>query len=456
MMNTDLVAKYSKPVPRYTSYPPANFFTSAIGEMEYRSILEASNADSPSHISVYVHIPFCMRLCHYCGCNAWMMRKQGEVNTYLEALKHEIRMVLPLLSQGRKVSQIHYGGGSPTSMPVEVIRELNAMILSEFECIENPEIAIECHPGYMNETYWQGLLASGFNRISLGVQDFNEEVLHISNRKPSLLPIREVMSLIREAKASVNLDFIYGLPAQTPETFARTIEQAIELRPDRLVTFSYAHVPWVNPRMMKLEEAGLPSSQIKAQLFAQTKDLLKGAGYEQIGLDHFVLPNDELAAAYRQRLLKRNFQGYCTARTTGQVYAFGVTGISQLATAYAQNEKDIDAYIARVQRNELPVVRGYVLSRQEQLAREVISQLMCNYEIRWQPLAEELGVSAEELKAATNYNEDALRTFEDDGIITFTNEAIIMQPSANQYVRNVAACLDKLMVNTDKQFSNAV
>lgn len=455
-MNKDILSKYSIPVPRYTSYPPANFFTEGMTPEAYRDTVIASNGEDPAHISIYIHMPFCMKMCYYCGCNAWLMQKKDSVNAYIEALNKEIRMVMGLLSHDRKISQIHYGGGTPTAMPVEIIRELNEMIFAEFECIEQPEIAIECHSGYMNEAYWHELLHAGFNRVSLGVQDFNEDVLQASNRKPPLLPIEEIMTLIREHNVSVNLDFIYGLPLQTVESFTKTMEKAASLRPDRLVTFSYAHVPWVNPLMKKLEQVGLPDTETKASLFDAAKSILTEAGYESLGLDHFVLPEDELAIAYHHKILKRNFQGYCTGRTTGQVYAFGVTGISQLATAYTQNEKSIDKYIARVNNGELPIVRGYELNRDEQITREVISALMCNYEVRWKDIAEELSLSISDIKHALNYDEARLLEFAADDIIDYTTEKITVNPKAAPFVRNVAASLDKLMLNTDKQFSKSV
>ena len=454
-MNKEIISKYSIPVPRYTSYPPANFFTE-LSANDFRETIIQSNEEQPSHISVYIHIPFCNRLCYYCGCNSMIMQKQHVVENYISALKKEMRLVFGLLSHKRKISQIHYGGGTPTAMPVDVIRALNEMILSEFDCIENPEIAIECHPGGMNEAYWNSLLDAGFNRVSIGVQDFNENVLKAVNRKSSLLPIERVVQILRERKIKFNLDFIYGLPHQTPQSFAETIHKAAALQPSRLVTFSYAHVPWVNPLMKKLEEAGLPDTQSKAALFETAKQILNEAGYESLGLDHFVLPDDELAIASRNKTLKRNFQGYCTGRTTGQVYAFGVTGISQLATAYAQNEKDLEKYIARVDRGELPVLKGYKLNREEQTAREVISELMCNYEVSWKDVAETLSISESEVREALNYDENRLAEFARDGLIDFSPEKIAIKSDATPFVRNVAASLDKLMVNTDKHFSKVL
>jgi oxygen-independent coproporphyrinogen-3 oxidase len=365
-------------------------------------------------------------------------------------------MVLPLLNRSRKISQIHYGGGTPTSQPVAVLKEINQMILSEFECIKNPEIAIECHPGYMDETYWNELIDAGFNRISIGVQDFNEDVLKASNRKLSRMPMEGIVKLLRDKGMSLNMDFIYGLPLQTPESFSETINKAISLKPDRIVTFSYAHVPWVNELQKNLEKIGLPSVTEKNEIYETAKRLLTNAGYKTIGLDHFVQPDDELYEALELKSLHRNFQGYCTRRTTGQVYAFGITGISQLANAYSQNTKDLDTYISLVNAGQYPVAKGYILNEEEQITREVIASLMCNYTVNWEDIASRMDISANEVKRALNYNREQLSDFEKDGIIEFSEEYIIVLPEAAPFVRNVAASLDKLMLNNEKRYSKSV
>ncbi|MDR1089684.1 MAG: oxygen-independent coproporphyrinogen III oxidase [Prevotella sp.] len=455
-MKQELLNKYSVPVPRYTSYPPANFFNESFTSGSYRDAVIASNTQKPEHISIYIHIPFCYQMCYYCGCNSQLLKDKAATGDYIEALKKEIRMVLPLLYHSRKISQIHYGGGTPTSQPVAVLKEINQMILSEFDCIENPEIAVECHPGYMNEQYWLDLIRAGFNRISIGVQDFKEEVLKASNRKASRMPMEDIVKIIRDNGLSVNMDFIYGLPLQTPESFAETINKAISLRPDRIVTFSYAHVPWVNKLQENLEKAGLPSVEMKSRIYETAKGLLMDAGYQTIGLDHFVLPDDELYKALESKALHRNFQGYCTRRTTGQVYAFGITGISQLASAYSQNTKDLDTYIEQVNKENLPSAKGYVLSREEQITREVISELMCNYTVKWEDIANRMNISVNEIKEALNYNEEVLSGFAKDGIIEFDDKHILVLPAAAPFVRNVAASLDKLMLNGGKLYSKPV
>lgn len=452
-MKQHILDKYSIPVPRYTSYPPANFFSDSYTAEQYRDSVIDSNHSDPAHISIYIHLPFCFQMCYYCGCNAIHLTDRNIAKQYVDALKKEMQLVFPLLSKERKVSQIHYGGGTPTTYPVEVLKEINDLVFNEFDLIKDPEIAIECHPGYMSEEYWEKLPQIGFNRVSIGVQDFNHNVLKASRRKPSRLPVDKIMEGLHQQGVSVNLDFIYGLPLQTVESFSESIHEAIRLKPDRIVTFSYAHVPWIKPLQHILEEAGLPSVLVKEKLFNSASHLLQDAGYVPIGLDHFVLPDDELYTAFREKKLHRNFQGYCTRRTTGQVYAFGVTGISQLSASYSQNTKDIDTYMSQVGRNELPIQKGYALNREEQVTREVISSLMCNYYVSWQEIASSFQISPEGVKTMLNYDDKKLNEMAEDGLIDLDDEHITLCPEATPFVRNVAASLDKLMMNTDKQFS---
>lgn len=453
MMN--LIEKYNVSVPRYTSYPPANYF----GEMDSKSYMEAvdrSNTEGCQTISFYLHMPFCRRLCHYCGCNSYIMPKGDTTERYIKALHKEIDTIASHLSKDRKISQIHYGGGSPTAMPVEVLRELNEHMLSLFPTIDRPEIAIECHPGYLSADDWRALTDSHFNRFSIGVQDLHENVLKAVGRTASAMPLKDVMDILRAAGATVNMDFLFGLPYQTPESFADNINQAIELHPDRLVTFSYGHVPWVFKRQLVLEKHGLPAADEKQKMYDNAAQLLHEAGYKSIGLDHFVLPNDELYIALQNGQLYRNFQGYCTRRTTGQVYAFGATGISQLDMSYAQNTKDIEEYIDTTLKGEISTKKGYCLTSQERIAKEVIELLMCNYRINWNDIASSLGISVDNLKSALHYDERQLTDMADDGLFVLSDEGLKMTEEGHPFVRNVAAALDPLMQNTTKRFSKPI
>lgn len=454
-MSMNLVEKYNVSVPRYTSYPPANYFKEMDGATYLRAV-DASNQVGSRNLSFYLHMPFCKRLCHYCGCNSYMMRSDEVVQQYVEALHKEIDLVAAHLDKNRLISQIHYGGGTPTSMPVSILRDLNEHIISLFPMMKDAEISIECHPGYLSHEDWEALTRSHFNRFSIGVQDFDEKVLTTVGRTLPAIPMKDIMAILRAAHVGVNMDFLYGLPFQTPTSFMKSIEKAIALRPDRLVTFSYGHVPWVFKRQLILEKYGLPDADSKQQMYRNAVSLLKEAGYKSIGLDHFVLPSDELFSALENGQLHRNFQGYCTLRTTGQVYALGVTGISQLDSVYAQNTKDIEEYISEVKANRLPIRKGYSLNDQERVVKTVIDCLMCNYRLIWKLLADSLQMTVAELKNHLYYDESLFETMAKDGVILYNEEELKVTEIGHPFVRNVAAVLDPLMQNTTKQFSKPI
>ena len=454
-MNETLFKKYNVPVPRYTSYPTANEFE-PFDAHRYLKAVETSNDAAADNISFYIHVPFCRHLCHYCGCNSVAMAQPKRIEEYFETLHQEIDLLLPHLRKDRRISQIHYGGGSPSSMPLPLIRGINEHLLSAFSTIDKPEIAIECHPGYLESNDWQYLLDSGFNRFSLGIQDFNTDVLRTVNRRPSLLPVADIMEILRKGGAKVNFDFIYGLPKQTTTEFVSTIQTAISLHPNRLVTFSYAHLPSLFKRQMILEKAGLPLQTEKLKMFEEASKMLQSAGYVPIGMDHFVLPDDDLNVALQHHTLHRNFQGYCPRRITAQVYAFGVSGISQLDAAYTQNTKDISAYMAQVNAGQMPIQRGYALAPWQRITREVIECIMCNNAINWHDMAQRLHVSVDEIKQAIHYNKAELQTLQADGLITFDADSVEITPDGQPFVRNVAAAFDPMMRHNHRLFSKPV
>lgn len=454
-MNETLFKKYNVPVPRYTSYPTANEFE-PFDAHRYLKAVETSNDATADNISFYIHVPFCRHLCHYCGCNSVAMAQPKCIEEYFETLHQEIDLLLTHLRKDRRISQIHYGGGSPSSMPLPLIRGINEHLLSAFSTIDKPEIAIECHPGYLESNDWQYLLDSGFNRFSLGIQDFNTDVLRTVNRRPSLLPVADIMEILRKGGAKVNFDFIYGLPKQTTTEFVSTIQTAVSLHPNRLVTFSYAHLPSLFKRQMILEKAGLPLQTEKLKIFEEASKMLQSAGYVPIGMDHFVLPDDDLNVALQHHTLHRNFQGYCPRRITAQVYAFGVSGISQLDAAYAQNTKDLSAYMAQVNAGQMPIQRGYALAPWQRITREVIECIMCNNAINWHDMAQRLHVSVDEIKQAIHYNEAELQTLQADGLIAFDADSVEITPEGLPFVRNVAAAFDPMMRHNHRLFSKPV
>lgn len=453
-----LLKKYNVPVPRYTSYPPANHFKEGFTVDNYIELLKASNKGKPEHIALYIHIPFCRKICFYCGCNACSIGKGKDVAPYINALKKEINEVSQFIDRKRLVSQIHYGGGTPNAIDAHLITELNEFLFSTFNFINDPEIAIECNPAYLDEQYIHNLLNAKFNRFSLGVQDFNTDVLKKVNRTPSAIPIDKLIKIIKRDKRdiTVNLDFIYGLPGQTLEGFIDTIHKAIKVKPDRLVTFSYAHVPWLKTHQQKLEKLGLPDPNLKLQFFLTAYGLLTKNGYESIGLDHYVLPGDELYKALKNNSLHRNFQGYCTKRTTGQVYAFGASSISQLENGYVQNTKDINEYISSLNKETLPVQKGYILSDKQKYIREVITELMCNKRVNWDEISTTMGITAEELRQYVQYNEETMRGFYDDGLLKMNRKGFVISEKGRLFIRNIAASLDPGYQQKDKKYSKSV
>ncbi|WP_297086015.1 oxygen-independent coproporphyrinogen III oxidase [uncultured Draconibacterium sp.] len=453
----NLIEKYNTPVPRYTSYPPANFFSADFSPEEYVKVLEESNRENPQNISIYIHIPFCPKICHFCGCNTHLTRDKNKMQVYVDALKKEIRMVRALLDSKRKVSQVHWGGGTPNSLPIAMIEDIMNLIHELFEYIPNPEIAMECHPAMLNQDYINRLVALKFNRFSLGIQDFNQQVLYNVNRDASVIPEEELVALIRSHKnTSVNFDFIYGLPFQDEDSFAETIKRAISLSPDRLVTFSYAHVPWVKKAQKILDARGLPSATKKLAMFEVGYRLLTENGYDAIGLDHFARPDDELNLAFKNKTLHRNFQGYCTRETTGQVYAFGATGISQLESAYAQNAKDTNVYVDQINKGKFTIEKGYRLNPDEKIIRHVINEVMCNYYFSWHEAEQVLKTTTEHIKQSIAYNESHLMDFVNEGLLSVTNESISVSEKGRFFVRNIAASLDPNMRNATQKFSKAL
>ena len=457
-ISEELLEKYDVPVPRYTSYPPANYFKDGFTEKDYHELIKLSESGNPEHIAIYIHIPFCRKICYYCGCNASIMGKGDFVQPYLKAIRKEMEMVFAHLDRNRLISQIHYGGGTPNSLTAETLKEINEYIFSNFRMIDTPEIAIECHPAHLDYDYIDSLKAAGFNRFSLGIQDFNTTILKQVNRDPSKLPVNDLIGYLKRNRndISVNLDFIYGLPGQTIESFSKTIREAVKLRPDRLVTFSYAHVPWIKKHQVILEKRGLPGADEKMKMFLAAHDILVEAGYISIGLDHYVLPGDELNIALKNHQLHRNFQGYCTRRTTSEVYAFGVSSISQLKMGYSQNIKDIKGYIDAIEKNDLPLEKGYILSEEQLITREIITELMCNKKINWSDIAQRLNVSEDMIMNNINLKKESLKVFVRDGLLIEIPGSIEVTEKGSLFIRNIAAALDRGFSQNGNTYSKSV
>jgi oxygen-independent coproporphyrinogen-3 oxidase len=456
MIDQKLLDKYNQPLPRYTSYPPATFFKDGFSASDYIHAVEESNQHNPKSISLYLHIPFCTQLCFYCGCTTMISRNNNLYEEYIDALIIEIELIAAHIDKSRPVTQIHWGGGTPNALSADQIERIMNAIYRHFQTDANAEIAIECNPAYLTVEYIDRLLKMGFNRMSLGIQDFDEKILLAVNREPSAMPVKDIIQQLRDNGASVNLDFIYGLPYQTPESFTRSIEKAIEARPDRIVTFSYAHVPWVKSHQETLEKNGIPGPDEKMQMFDNARETLLNAGYVAIGMDHFALPEDPLSVAIKSKTLHRNFQGYCTRDTTGQVYAFGMSAISQLHNAYVQNTKNIPAYIEAINKGEAPVAKGYLMDDTDIAVREVINEIMCNNRLNWQEVSTRIKSTPTKLKELTDFKPDSLQPLAKDGLLNFNKEEITVTTTGRFLIRNIAAVFDPKLNAGEKRFSKTI
>ena len=449
--------KYDKPGPRYTSYPPATFFNTNFKENDLKQCLIHSNSEKPENISLYIHIPFCPVRCFFCGCHTTTGESRNFICKYIDCIVKEISSFAKYLDNKREVTQIHWGGGTPNSIPHEFITKVMESIQNRFTISNNCEIAIECNPAYLDFNDIDSLFNMGFNRISLGIQDFNKKILENINRRPSHLPINKIVKKIREnGFKSINFDLIYGLPRQTLNGFRNTIKKAIEISPDRIATFSYAHVPWVKPHQKKLEKIGLPSPEEKLAMLIVSLKMLTKQGYISIGMDHYAKPDDELALALKERKLHRNFQGYCTRETTGQVYGFGVSSITQLWGAYSQNEKNIKKYIKKIEKHDFAVERGYILTKKDQIRRTVINEIMCNNFLDFSLIADNFNLSLEKIKEIVSYNPDKLKDFEQDDLVVIKNNTVKVNPQGRLVIRNIAMAFDPFLKTDNSQYSKTI
>jgi oxygen-independent coproporphyrinogen-3 oxidase len=456
-VKNEFLNKYNVSGPRYTSYPPANLFHNGFTAVDYVNEIEASNGQFPKNISLYIHIPFCPQRCHFCGCSTVIAQKKSVVERYIETLKQEIRNVSTHLDLHRSVTQIHWGGGTPNSISMGLIKEIMDLIKATFIIDPQAEIAMECSPAYLEFEHIDLLAEMGFNRMSLGIQDFRDDVLKAVNRSLPRHPVKATVEYLRsKGFRGINLDFIYGLPLQTVESFAETIKQAIAIRPDRIVTFSYAHVPWIKKAQVQLEKIGLPKPEEKMEMLSNTTSQLEEAGYISIGIDHFVLPDDDLAKAYQNKKLHRNFQGYCTLETTGQVYGFGASSISQLWGAYAQNCKDFAPYMDSIDKTGFAIERGYQLSRTEQMVRSIVNSIMCNGIVVFGDVAAQFDITPQALKKEINYDPFKLTEFVTDGLIDLEDEQIKIHDKGLMFARNIAMALDPFLNQGENMYSKTV
>ena len=449
----ELIKKYDKPAPRYTSYPTAAEFSEEVDESIFKEKVIASN-ERKSPLSLYFHIPFCESACHFCACNVIISRRKEVVEPYLQYLFREIENTSSLIDKDRKVVQYHWGGGTPNYMNQEQMKSLFEKSKEHFQFDENAEISIEIDPRYITKDDIYFLRELGFNRLSFGIQDFNPKVQEAVNRIQPEDMIFNVMKWARDAGfESVNIDLIYGLPYQTLETFTDTVEKTIKLNPDRIAVFNFAYVPWLKPLQRNIIEEALPPAQVKLDILKMTIEKLTDAGYIFIGMDHFAKPDDELAVAQRERTLHRNFQGY-TTKAGAELFGFGATSISMLYDVYAQNYKKIRDYYQAIDAGHIPVSRGVLLNEDDIIRRDVIMKLMCHFRL-----------VKEEIEKAHNIDFDEyfkvemqeLKQLEDDGLIKIYPDRIDVTPAGRLLIRNIAVIFDiYTKAKKEQKFSKAI
>ncbi|MFZ7188282.1 oxygen-independent coproporphyrinogen III oxidase [Avibacterium avium] len=435
MWDSALIQKYNYSGPRYTSYPTALEFNENYTEQDFQAAA-ARYPDRP--LSLYVHIPFCHKLCYFCACNKIITRHQHKADIYLDYLEKEIKNRAALF-RNRKVTQVHWGGGTPTYLTEQQSSRLMAMLREHFHFADNAEISIEMDPRKIELETLDHLRKIGFNRISMGVQDFNKAVQKAVNREQDE---DFIQALLERARAlgfqSTNLDLIYGLPLQNVESFMFTLQKVIELNPDRLSVFNYAHLPSRFAGQAKIKEDQLPAPETKLTILQKTIETLEGAGYRFIGMDHFAKPDDELAIAQQNGVLHRNFQGY-TTQEDADLLGLGVSAISLLGDTYAQNQKELKHYYADIEQKGTALHKGFVMSQEDCLRRDVIKQLICNFKLDYQPIEQQYGIDFK-----THFAEDLelLAPLAADGLIEIGERGLQVSPVGHLLIRNICLCFD--------------
>ncbi len=452
--DSSLIQRYDKPGPRYTSYPTAVQFSDDFQIGTYTKAAQQSTEEQ-APLSLYFHIPFCDTVCYYCGCNKIVTRHRDRAEPYLELLFREMAMHVERLGPNRRVEQLHLGGGTPTFLNrdqlTRLMDEVNKHFHLEFDA--RSDFSIEIDPREADWAMMGHLCDLGFNRISLGVQDFDPAVQKAVNRVQPQALTESIVDASRVMNfSSVNLDLIYGLPLQTTSSFMRTVDRVIEMMPDRLSVFNYAHLPHRFMPQRRIRDEDLPSPQVKLEIMQETTQRLTDAGYVYIGMDHFALPDDDLALAQEEGVLHRNFQGYTTHGHCDLV-GMGVSSISQVGNTCTQNYTDMENYKASIEKGELAMFRGFQSSDEDELRAHVIRRLICDFHLDFPRLQKECGIDftshfAEELKQ--------LKVMADDGLLTLTSERLEVQPRGRLLIRNICMVFDQYMAQSQQKFSRVI
>jgi oxygen-independent coproporphyrinogen-3 oxidase len=446
----DLIRRYDRPGPRYTSYPTAVEFTDAFTEESFQ-VETQRFPDRP--LSVYVHLPFCHKLCYFCSCTKIVTHRPERIEAYLDVLEREIAARAPLFA-GRRVTQIHWGGGTPTYLDEAQIARLMGLLRQHFAVDAAAEVSIEVDPREIGLGLVDHLRAVGFNRLSVGVQDFDPAVQRTINREQDEGFIFALLDRARSAGfESTSIDLVYGLPRQTEATFSHTLQRVVELCPDRLSVFNYGHMPAMFPAQSIMPAETIPAAEVKLSLLRAAVETLTGSGYQFIGMDHFARPDDELAVAQRRGVLHRNFQGY-TTQGDADLLGLGMSAISTVGNSYSQNDKDLAGYGRRVAAGGSAVVRGVLLTDEDVLRRELITELMCAFRIDVRDVERRWGI---DFAAAFAPDLDALTPMARDGLVELGDDALTITPLGRLLVRNIAMCFDAyLRRRAGRHFSRVI
>jgi len=456
VFDAELLARYDVSGPRYTSYPTAPQFTESFDEQAYRQTIAESNGDFLARpLSIYIHIPFCNTVCYYCGCNKIVTKDRGKAIDYLSRLHQEIGMQAEMFDGDRVVNQIHLGGGTPSFINNASLAALMNELHVNFPVAEDEvgEYSIEIDPREVDTDSIQMLRETGFNRLSIGVQDLDKSVQEAVNRVQSE---RETFDVIDAARAnnfrSISVDLMYGLPNQSLESFKRTLDRVISVQPDRLSLFNYAHMPTLFKPQRRINEADLPSAMTKLEILKQSSEQLQAAGYVYIGMDHFARPDDELAIAQREGKLQRNFQGYSTHGDC-DLLALGVTAIGQTRNSFSQNYRDIDAYYAALDAGHLPIFRGMTLSKDDRIRARVIQELICHFKLDFDRINQRFDINVTDYFAKEL---EQLQAMEQDGLLEIKENSIEVLPVGRLLIRNICMMFDAYLQNTSQQFSKVI
>jgi oxygen-independent coproporphyrinogen-3 oxidase len=443
-VDMDTIRRFDRPGPRYTSYPTAVEFHEGVGEGTYREKLaEANQQGSEAPLSLYAHLPFCEHRCLFCGCHVVITPHMPVAEKYLEYVKREIDRVAGYLPDRRRVVQMHWGGGTPTYFSPQQLTDLLDRYRRHFDLVEGAELAIEVDPRVTSREHLDTLVELGFNRLSMGVQDLTPEVQEAITRGQTWEQTAELMTYARQVgfNEGINLDLIYGLPKQKLETFSTNLDQILDLRPDRVAVYSFAYVPWIKGHQKKLDKSTLPSAENKLRLYLMAMERFLDAGYEPIGMDHFALPDDELAVAAREHRLHRNFMGY-TVMPASDMIAFGVSGIGEVQGAFFQNEKKLSTYYAALDDGRLPVQRGYVLDEDDRVRQYVIHEIMCNFRVSKEDVEGRFDV---DFDAYFRDSLDNLQEVREEGFVEMDDQGLRVTEEGRLFVRNVCMAFDKYL-----------